>query len=257
MKKFTSYLVGATIAALTLSACASPAATVGPSEPPTAAAAEDTFLCNGLSISREDLEAQVPLSAIDEHGRTALAEAVWDDGSPLELPPDEGWYVVMSTEDLVGVMRDIDVVVDPVSGAVFPDRDVRIAEWVEDATNLDPGWYVNQSGPCALTIDLGELTVPSIELQSPPDRASADLHLLVTEQSCNSGQDAGGRVEVVSLNETDDRVSLVIGVRPRNGSQSCPSNPATPFTVTLSEPVGEREVVDANLADPRVLTVNG
>jgi len=175
----------------------------------------------------------------------------------VDLPPEEGWYVAISTDDLVGVMRDVEVVADPVSPGIAPDHAVLTVRWVDDATNLAPGWYVDKSARCALTVDLGNLTVPAIELQSPPDPMSEDLRLLVTEQTCNGGDDAEGRIEVVSIDETDDRVSLVLGVRPRGGAHTCPSNPATPFTVTLSEPLGEREVVDASLADPRPLTVNG
>jgi len=199
----------------------------------------------------------VPVSDIDEEGRIALSEAVWDDGSPIDLPEGEGWYVAVSTDELVGVMRDIDVVVDPVSPGLAPDREVQTVAWVDDATNLTPGWYGGSSGRCALTVDLGDLTVPGVEFQSPPDPLSPELRLLVTEQSCNSGTDAAGRIEIVSVEETDDRVSLVLGVRPRGGNQTCPSNPATPFTVELSAPLGDRVVVDASLADPRALTVSG
>ena len=119
-----------------------------------------------------------------------------------------------------------------------------------------PGWPVDKSDTCALTVDLGDLTIPEVEFQLPPDPMSPELHLLVTEETCNSGQDAAGRIEVVSIDETDVSVSLVLGVRPRDGGQTCPSNPATPFTVTLSEPLGERAVLDASLADPRPLTLN-
>jgi hypothetical protein len=128
---------------------------------------------------------------------------------------------------------------------------------VADATNLEPGWYLRQSSRCALSVDLGGLTVPEISLQSLPDPRSRESTLLVTESSCNSGEDADGRIEVVSIDETDDRVSLILGVRPRRGDQNCPSNPATPFTVTLSEPQGERDLFDAGLAVPRQLQVAG
>jgi hypothetical protein len=128
---------------------------------------------------------------------------------------------------------------------------------VADATNLEPGWYLRQSSRCALSVDLGGLTVPEIALQSLPDPRSRELTLLVTESSCNSGEDADGRIEVVNIDETDDRVSLILGVRPRRGDQNCPSNPATPFTVTLSEPLGERDLFDAGLAVPRQLQVAG
>lgn len=248
--------LGAVLVTLAVSGCAGSAADLEPSIVPTPFVASDVFLCQGLPISREALEARVPMSAIDEHGRTALSEAVWDDGSPVDVPSGEGWYVAVSTDDTVGVMRDIEVVTDPVSPGLAPDREVQTVTWVDDATNLAPGWYGASTSRCALTVDLGDLTVPRVEFQAPPDPLSNELRLLVTEETCNGGDDAEGRIEVVSIAETDDHVSLVLGVRPRGGINACPSNPATPFTVTLSEPLGEREVVDASLASPRPLKAN-
>ena len=249
--------LGAVLVALALTGCAGSAAETAPSTPPAPFVAGDDFLCSGLPVSREALDARLPLSEIDEQGRIALAEAVWDDGSPIDLAPEDGWYVVTSTDDMVAVMRDVDVVQDLVSPGIEPDREFQTINWVDDATNLAPGWYGWSGGRCALTIDLGEHTVPGIEFQMPPDPNSDELRLLVSEESCNSGKNAEGRVEVLSLEETDSQVSLVLGVRPRGGMQTCPGHPATPFTVNLSEPLGDREVLHAGLVDPRPLAVNG
>jgi hypothetical protein len=253
MRSIASAVFGAALVGFVLSGCAASAGPV-PGGSPSPSIAGKNFLCGGWSIPRAAVESRVPLSAIPPEGRAALEAAVWDDGAPLDLPAEEGWYVAMTTDDLVGVMRDVPVVPDPVSGGIYPDREVRMVEWVADATNLTPGWYVSMSGPCALTVDLGDLSVPAVELREPPDPASSQLTLLVTEQSCNSGEDAQGRVEVVSINETDERVSLVLGVRPRDGMMTCPSHPATPFTVTLAKPVGNRELLDVGLAEPRPLS---
>ena len=249
--------LGAVLVALALTGCAGSAAETAPSTSPAPFVAGDDFLCSGLPVSREALDARLPLSEIDEQGRIALAEAVWDDGSPIDLAPEDGWYVVTSTDDMVAVMRDVDVVQDLVSPGIEPDREFQTINWVDDATNLAPGWYGWSGGRCALTIDLGEHTVPGIEFQMPPDPNSDELRLLVSEESCNSGKNAEGRVEVLSLEETDSQVSLVLGVRPRGGMQTCPGHPATPFTVNLSEPLGDREVLHAGLVDPRPLAVSG
>ena len=249
--------LGAVLVTLVLTGCAASAGDGGPGTAPTPFVAGDVFVCNGLAISRDAVEARVPVSEISEPGRVALAEAVWDDGSPLDLPAEEGWYVASVTDDLVAVMRDVEAAPDPVSPGAARDREVQSVAWVDDATNLTPGWYGASSGPCALTLDLGDLTVPAVELQVPPDPLSREVRLLVTEETCNSGMDAEGRIEVLSLEETDAGVSLILGVRPRDGGQTCPSNPSTPFTLTLTEPLGERQIVDASLATPRPLTVRG
>jgi hypothetical protein len=243
-------LLCATLVVLAVSGCAARAA--DPSTAPTSPVG-DGYLCDGLSVSREAVEERVPVGDIDAGARIALSTAVWDDGSPLDLPPEEDWYVVVSTDDLVGVLRDVDVAANPETGWIAPDHEMQTVTWVEHATNLEPGWYGASSGTCALTVDLGDLTVPSVELEAA-DPQSRELRLLVTEQSCNSGEDAEGRVEVVSIDETDDQVRLILGVRPRGGINTCPSHPPTPFTVMLAEPLGDRDVVDASLADPRLLT---
>jgi hypothetical protein len=257
MHGITFSRLGAVLMALALTGCAGSAADTAPSTSPTPFVAGDDFLCSGLPIEREALEARVPISDIDERGRIALSKAVWDDGSPLDLAPEDGWYVVTSTDDLVGVMRDVAVVPDLVSPGIEPDRELQTISWVEDASNLEPGWYGSSSGPCALTLDLGDRTVPGIEFQMPPDPKSEELRLLVTEESCNSGENAEGRVELLSLEETESQVRVILGVRPREGAQACPSHPATPFTVKLSEPLGDREVLHAGLVDPRPLAVSG
>jgi hypothetical protein len=255
MTKIASPFLGPVLLALALTGCAGSPADVDPAQEQTHTVG-DGYLCSFLPISREAVETRVPVSEMGEPGRTAFAEAVWDDGSPVHLPPDEDWYVATVSNTLVGVMRDLEVQDDPTSLEDPPDREILVLRWVADATNLAPGWYVDQSDTCALTVDVGDLTVPAIELESAPDPAATEVRLLVTEQSCNSGQDAEGRIEIVSLEENEDRVSLILGVRPRDGGQNCPSNPATPFIVSLSEPLGTREVVNASLADPRPLTVN-
>lgn len=256
-RRFTAGLASALLVC-GVGGCAAASPSPAPDRGAVAASPEarDGFLCGGLAVAADALAARAPLSSLAEPARAALSAATWDDASPVDFSAEDGWYVVATTHDVIGVMRDVDVVMDQMSGAIPPDRLVRTVEWI-DAPNINPGWYLSSSGPCALTVNLGDLTVPAIELQEEPDPGARELRLLVTEQSCNSGEDAQGRVQIVSIDETADRVSLVLGVRPRGGLNACPSHPPTPFTVTLAEPVGERLVVDAGLVDPRVLVFGG
>ena len=255
MTKFASRLLGAALAVTALSGCAVSSAGVEATSVPASAVVDDGYLCMGVPVSLEALEERAPVSAIGEPGRTALADAVWDDGKPIHISPEEGWYVVSMTDEHVAVMRDVAVVTDDFFGPVPPDHEILAVSWVADATNVEPGWYVSKRSSCALTVDLGALDVPEIQLQTPVEPSTKELRLLVTEQNCNSGEDAQGRIEVISVEESDGRVAVLLGVRPRGGAHNCPSNPATPFTITLSEPVGTREVVNAGLADPRVLAL--
>lgn len=178
----------------------------------------------------------------------ALSSATFDDGSPLEIEGASDWFVVQDTEEVVTILREITPDESPDPTTLPADHDKITVFWA-DAVNVAPGWIVGSTGPCALTHDLGQLTVPAVTFDpaQPRDLSSRELHLLVTEQTCNSGEDAEGRIEPVSVDEKSDRIALVLGVRPRAGDQNCPTNPATPYTVTLTEPLGDRLVVNAAL----------
>ncbi|AXV05791.1 hypothetical protein DVS28_a1090 [Euzebya pacifica] len=72
---------------------------------------------------------------------------------------------------------------------------------------------------------------------------------------CNSGQDAAGRIEVHQQATTEEAVEIMVAVRPREGVQTCSSNPATPYTLTLDDPIGQRRVLDTSLCPLRPLEV--
>jgi len=50
-------------------------------------------------------------------------------------------------------------------------------------------------------------------------------------------------------------VELVIGVEAPPGGQTCPSNPPTPFTIELDEPLGDRTLTDVAVYPERELAV--
>ncbi len=70
---------------------------------------------------------------------------------------------------------------------------------------------------------------------------SAEVPIVVNEFDCASGRSAEGRI-VVELVYGSDVIDIAVGVRPLGGDQECPSNPDTPFTVELSEPLGDRTI---------------
>lgn len=74
--------------------------------------------------------------------------------------------------------------------------------------------------------------------------------MLVTEQGCNSGQTADGRVRLVPLLEAEDSVTVTIGVKPPFGDASCQGNPPALFTVELATPLGDRTIIDGTRGAP-------
>jgi hypothetical protein len=63
--------------------------------------------------------------------------------------------------------------------------------------------------------------------------SAVEIDVLVNERACASGQDAEGRIASPQVEYGDDVVVVTIRVIPKPGPQTCPSNPDTPFTLTL------------------------
>jgi hypothetical protein len=183
------------------------------------------------------------------------ASAVDDLGDPAFNPADD-WRVVLVTDDRAELLRELDESLDLGEGDVRTHQLI-VVERITGATNVPDGtWLLTASGPCTQRVELGGgLGEADLTFASMPSPDAHTLEVLVHERACASGQTAEGRVELVTLDETTDEVGLVIGVRGLDGAQTCPSNPPTPFTVELSEPLGDREVVDASVVPARPLTV--
>lgn len=79
---------------------------------------------------------------------------------------------------------------------------------------------------------------------------STSIDVLVNEVNCASGQPAHGRIPAPDIVYREDSIVITIGVVPRAGGQTCPSNPNTPFTVELDEPLGDRVLLDGSQEPP-------
>lgn len=121
-------------------------------------------------------------------------------------------------------------------------------------TNVQ-GWMLSQASSCAPQRVLEGLGSAEVWLAVQRDPPATTVELLVMELGCNSGQDASGRVRAVEQVEAADTVELLVAVEPRTGDATCQGNPATPFTVTLDQPLGDRTVVDTSVYPPRPLAV--
>jgi len=211
-----------------------------------------TYQCLHWEIDGEVLAAATPVADLTGDAATMLAEAVHDDGSPLVLENEDDWYLAGQTDESVLIMRTVAPQEVGLYGLPGSDHEVIEVSRLEGAPNAADGWYVMGHSFCPLTIDLGGLEVPTVTLDPAhaPDPAATELQLLVTETACNSGQPADGRVKLVSLVETEDTVTVTIGVKPKSGGANCPSNPATPFSVTLEEPIGDRTLIDGTRGVP-------
>ena len=101
--------------------------------------------------------------------------------------------------------------------------------------------------PCtvytAMPAGLGE--VPwSVDPAHEASASDTELHLLVHEAACASGQPMGGRLLGPRVMETPAEVRITFGVVPLDGAQTCQGNPDQQVVVSLSSPLGERTVLE-------------
>lgn len=78
-------------------------------------------------------------------------------------------------------------------------------------------------------------------LRFTPGPSARELHLLVRERACASGRSSDGRI-VADVSENAEAIRLTVGVAALPGDHGCPGNPASPYVVPLSEPVGTRRI---------------
>lgn len=183
------------------------------------------------------------------------ARAVDDAGAPA-FDASQDWKVVHRSDERVDLVRELEEPFDNGGGDVRTHESRRL-EPITGADDVPDGtWLLMSDGSCTPRLvteaDLGRA---DLTLADSPSPDAISIGLLVHERACASGESAEGRIEIVELDETTEQVRLHIGVRPREGNGTCPGNPPTPFSVELSEPLGDREIVDASTVPPRPLMV--
>jgi hypothetical protein len=208
--------------------------------------------CNIRPVDPEAFAERRPLSSLGQEGAAALAETTQGMEGHPGYPAEDGWFVLASSATDIEIMRAVTEPYEMGNGEVPPDHEYVAAKRIEEPGEA-PRWMEWSASPCALRLEYADLEVATVAFDALPDPSSDRITFQVTEHDCNSGMDAAGRVQLVALEETGDRVEVAIAVRPRNSGASCPSNPATPFTVALSAPLGDREVVDTGLVIPRAV----
>lgn len=216
-------------------------ATEAPDEAVPDAEPGDGARCNGTLIPGEAFALGTPLSELDDAGQAAL------EGREVPgLNPDEWFVVSQSADELLLMSTVIHQETQSGDGATHELLTIRRtgSEWALDS------W---QGCRLETVLDgLGSVDV-ALDPAHPPAAEETALHLLVTERACNSGQDAAGRIQVVTLNEADDVVEVLLGVTPREGAAECQSNPPTAFVLELAEPLGDRPVYSLTYLDPTEL----
>jgi len=253
MRARRAKLLVSVVMVLPLLVCAGCAGGAG-STPPTSTpdAALVSYECNGRSVDAAQYAAGVRADELTGDAADALASASDDLGANATPEDLSQWVVTTESPTSITLLRPYGAVGD--TGA---DHEVVIFEQVSElpATG-ESGWMLTSSAACALALDPAPLTPADVNLDPSalPTQDATELALLVTERACNGGADATGRVELITLEETEDAVIVGIAVEPPgDGMATCQTNPPTPFTVELESPLGDREIRDGALVVPRPL----
>ena len=194
-----------------------------------AAPASTRYDCFGVVTTPAEWDEAPPVDGLDHPGADAFAAAT---------DRLDGWRAIDTGDEQLAAVRPLDPP-DVLDGEVR-DHERLVVSLVEEE------WQPTSAGPCALRAVLDGLGPGTVLLDpsAPPSAADTSLSLLVVEQACASGQPATDRV-TVTVDETDDEVRLVVGVRGVEGGADCQGNPPTPVVVELGQPLGERTIVDA------------
>lgn len=229
-----------------VSGCAQ-AGAAGGSPVGDASVEESAYLCQGTPVPASVLTDGATADQLGEEAAAAL-----DGASVPDIDPEQ-WRVLTETDTKVYLVRELPEPRD--SDGEQRTHEVMGIEWVDETEEGGEGWQLWRHGDCALRYDLGDLgdAMVALDPDNPPDPDSSQVHLLVTEFACASGELADGRVTLERLVEHEDRVELVVGVEPPPGIQTCQSHPPTPFIVELDEPLGSRTLVDAAVYPEREL----
>lgn len=169
--------------------------------------------------------------------------------------PARKWKVVHQSDGRVELIREL---AGPQGGGVdIRTHAFRILERSTGSPNTPAGtWLLRAGGRCAQRLVTNDgLDDAELRLAQAPSQGDRAIELLVDHPTaCGPiGQSpAKERIELRELTETADQVRLRIGVAPfPEPGGICPPRPPTPFTVELSQPLGDREIVDASLVPPR------
>jgi len=161
---------------------------------------------------------------------------------------------------------DIDML--PESGYWLASRNERVAEYIaREPAGADPvfvsanfenqggAWRLMGWGQCRPQLVLDGLSLATWVLDPdapPPGPGTRTFDALVTERDCNSGQPMGARLRPPSVTYGRESVFVVFAATPplNQGFATCPMNPPARVRVELSEPLGDRRLLDAALFPP-------
>lgn len=243
------------VVAMATMACAAPA-TPAPIAVPTwpvpaemlpapTATAITTATCGGRSFPVEGLDAPTGAELATGPEYDALRAAIERFGS--EFPGSSTWTWRRAGIDALGAV--FLATTDDLGAPGRMSIDVEV---------VDGTWQPAGMGQCqpraVLSAEFGPATWALDPDFPSPTASSTELHILVWEVSCSGGAPATGRMSAPVIAVTPESVAIAIGVRALEAAPGtafgCPMPPGTPAIIRLTEPLGERTLLDAGRLPP-------
>jgi hypothetical protein len=168
--------------------------------------------------------------------------AVLEERADPELPR-LGWHRVLASDAHVQ----------------FVARGVGAQAWhVVALMNGASGWTMDVAGACRLAVLLGPAMGAASWWVDPargvPAPSAMAIDALVQERACASGRAPDGRVAAPVVVYQPDAILVVFGVVPLPGGQDCPGAPPARYRIALTEPLGQRRLLDGGVIPPRDAT---
>ncbi len=245
------------IAILALGACGQAPATDAPTA--TAATGEPAPTQTGPAVSPLVIadpafpltcggEERFPAGALAGVGQAQLENdpaagvlrSVIAEGGDPDIFPADGWHRVVSDPDTV----------------VFVALGPGDPPWVMVEATLGPdGWTAGGYGAChAQPVPPEGISMADFWLDpdaAAPGPDTTTLHGMIVERACANGKPPTGRVRPPIVAYDEHAVTITVTVSQIPGGADCPGNPSVPITIELSQPLGQRTILDGSVFPPR------
>jgi hypothetical protein len=231
-------------------ACAGPDETAPPPEGGDGTGGIDELLvsCGGTGFPPAALRGPVGAEGLDDPAAEALRALLNERGPDAAMLPDAGWRLVLR---------------DGVSATFIADSEAGEAGiaagepplWAVSVSVGGGRWYADGWGQCNPQVLLGGGVHPGRwgldPAKPPPGPDATRLAVIVEEIGCADGP-PGDRVMTPIVDYGPDAITILARLRDLPpGTYPCPGLPGTPAGFELTEPIGERALLDGVNFPPR------
>lgn len=209
---------------------------------PDAFAAEDLLVgCGRYGYPASALSGATGAERADDPAAVELRETI-KEFAGTESIPETGWRRLYSGDDAV------------VFGATDADHPALGLFEVTVERSGDGFDYASSSHGCVPTVIMEGRSL--VEFELAPDAeltaSSTVVDVLVTERACTGSTPVDDRLDRPRIVYGETTVDVLFTADPLEGDAfTCPDNPSAAVTITLEEPLGDRQLRDLSTYPPR------